>query len=395
MSALLLLALAVPAENWPEFRGSRGDGTASGNPVTHWSETEQVRWKVPVHDKGWSSPVVWGDQVWVTTATERGTEFFAVCFDRESGKTIHDLKLFTQPPPTDIRQYNTYASPTPAIETGRLYAHFGSFGTVCVDTSTGKTLWQRRDLPCDHYRGPASSVCLWRDRLFLLFDGYDQQYVACLDKATGRTLWKVDRKLPYPSDGDLKKGFATARVLEIDGKPQVIAPAAMGTIAYDPETGNELWKVITGGMNESSRPVFAHGLIYLTAGHTGALWAVKPGGEVGWKQLKLGVSRPSPLVVGDHVYLVNDIGTVSCLDARTGSQKWKESLSSKFSASPVLAGGRLYLLAEDGKGFVLPASPEFQEPTQSQLTGGIRASPAVVGDDLFIRTYTHLYRIGK
>ena len=166
MPLLLLLALAAPPENWPGFRGPRGDGTAAGNPVSGWSETENVRWKVPVHDKGWSSPVVWGDQVWVTTASDRGTDLFAVCFDRETGKMVHDLKLFSQPPPTDTRQYNTYASPTPAIEAGRLYAHFGSFGTACVDTATGKTLWQRTDLPCDHWRAPASSVCLSKNQPF-------------------------------------------------------------------------------------------------------------------------------------------------------------------------------------------------------------------------------------
>ena len=402
MTALLLLALSTQhsalgtdKENWPGYRGPAGDGHAAGNPVSQWSETENVRWKVPVHDKGWSSPVVWGGQVWVTTASDRGTDLYAVCFDRATGKTVHDLKLFTQPPPADIRQYNTYASCTPAIEAGRLYAHFGSFGTACVDTATGKTLWERRDLPCDHWRGPASSVCLWKDRLFLLYDGHDVQYVACLDTANGKTLWKTDRKLPYPSDGDLKKGFATAAVLEVDGKPQVVCPAATGTVAYDPDTGSELWKVVHGGMNEASRPILAHGLVYVTAGHTGSLWAVKPGGEMAWKLTKAAPSRPSPVVAGDFLYLVNDTGTAYCLDAKTGKEKWKETLGGKFSASPVLAGGRLYFFAEDGKGFVLPVAPEFQTPAVSKLDGLVRASPAVAGDDLFVRTYTHLYRIGR
>jgi outer membrane protein assembly factor BamB len=395
MPLLLALALAAPpAENWPAFRGPRGDGTAAGNPVSQWSEAQHVRWKVPVHGKGWSSPVVWGDQVWVTTAADRGTDFHAICFDRNTGKVVHDRKLFSQPPPADIRQFNTYASCTPAVEAGRLYAHFGSFGTACLDTATGDTLWLRQDLPCDHWRGPASSVCLWQDRLFLLYDGHDRQYVACLDKATGATRWKTDRQLPYPSDGDLKKGFATAAVLDVGGSPQVVAPAAMGTVAYHPDTGAELWKVVTGGMNEASRPLLANGLILVTTGHTNGLWAVKPGGEVAWKLTKIAPSRPSPVVSGDHVYLVNDTGTALCLDAKTGAVVWKETLGSKFSASPVLAAGRLYFFGEDGRGFVLPASPEFSPPTVSKLDGGVRASPAVAGDDLFVRTYTHLYRIG-
>lgn len=395
LALLVAVALAAtPDTNWPGFRGPRGDGTAAGNPVVTWGEADNVRWKVPVHDKGWSSPVVWGDQVWVTTASDRGTDFYAVCFDRATGKTVHDLKLFSAPPPTDIRQFNTYASPTPAIEAGRLYAHFGSFGTACVDTATGKTLWLRQDLPCDHWRGPASSVCLWRDRLFLLFDGHDVQYVACLDAATGKTLWRTDRDLPYPSDGDLKKGFATASVLAVGGKPQLVAPAATGTVAYDPDTGAELWKVVTGGMNEAGRPLMAHGLIYVTTGHTNGLWAVRPGGEVAWKLTKNAPSRPSPLVVGDFVYVVNDTGTAFCLDAKTGAVRWRETLDGKFSASPVAAAGRLYFVNEAGKGFVLAASPEYQQLAVNKLAGGVRASPAVAGDDLFVRTYTHLYRIG-
>src|SRR5262245_61305639 len=202
---LFVLALLTPlraADNWAEFRGPNGTGLSDSRnlPVT-WSEKENIRWKTAIHDKGWSSPVVWGNQVWVTTAAEDGKRYYAICFDRQTGKVVHDLHLFDEPNPPDIRQYNSYASPTPAIEEGRIYVHFGSHGTVCLDTATGKVIWQRRDLPCDHFRGPGSSVCLYRDRLFFLFDGFDRQYVACLDKATGRTLWLKDRDLPYQNTG--------------------------------------------------------------------------------------------------------------------------------------------------------------------------------------------------
>lgn len=404
---------AVTVDNWPEFRGPHGNGVADAKSVpTTWGETENVRWKAAVHDKGWSSPVVWGDQVWVTTAAEDGKKYYALGFDRKTGAKVHDLHLFDEPNPPDIRQFNSYASPTPAIEAGRLYAHFGSHGTACVDTATGNVLWQRRDLPCDHFRGPASSVVLHKDRLFLLFDGFDRQYVACLAKVDGRTLWQKDRNLPYQNtgnskkDNDYKKAFATPAVFAFGGKAQVVCPAATGTVAHDVETGDEVWRVITGGMNEACRPILSDGLIYLTAGHPNAVLAVKAGrtGDltktgVAWRLDKVAPTRPSPLVVGPHLFMVNDTGIVFCLDAKTGRAIWQERLDGKFSASPVLAGGNIYFANEGdksgGKAFVVAARPEYELVATNRLNAGCRASPAVGGDDLFLRTDTHLYCIGK
>jgi outer membrane protein assembly factor BamB len=407
LAACLLLAAPAPAtraaDNWPQFRGPNGDGISDATNIpVKWSETEHVRWKAAVHDKGWSSPVVWGDQVWVTTATEKGTRFFAVCLDRKTGAVVHDLPLFESENPKDISQYNSYASPTPAIEAGRLYAHFGSFGTACVDTATGKKIWERTDLPCDHWRGPASSSVVYKDWLYLLFDGFDLQYAICLNKHTGKTVWRKDRVLPYPDNGDLKKGYATPSVFEVNGRPQVVAPAAVGTIAYDAATGDEVWRVIHGGMNEAIRPILAHGLIYLNSGHTMNLLAVKAGqtgdlttGGVVWK-VKEAPSRPSPIVVGDYLYMVNDTGVAFCYDAKTGEPKWKERLGAKFCASPVYAAGNLYFASEDAKTFVVAASPDFTLVADNRLSAGCRASPAIAGDALFLRTTGgYVYCIGK
>jgi outer membrane protein assembly factor BamB len=405
--AFLVLALsagtaALAGDNWPQFRGPNGDGISDANGLpTKWSESENVRWKVAVHDKGWSSPVVWGEQVWVTTAHEKGKAFYAVCLDRKTGSVVHDLKLFEAANPTDISQYNSYASPTPAIEAGRIYAHFGSYGTACLDTATGKKLWERTDLPCDHWRAAASSPVIYKDRLFLLFDGYDKQYVVCLNKANGDTIWRKDRVLPYPDNGDLKKAFATPSVFEVDGKAQVVAPAAVGTIAYDVGNGDEVWRVIHGGMNEAIRPILAHGLIYLNSGHTKHLLAVRAGmtGDltqtgIAWRADKVSSTRPSPIVVGDHLYMVNDDGVAFCYEAKTGKRLWQERLDGKFSASPVFAGGHLYFPAENGKTSVVAASPTFNLVAENRLAAGCRASPAVAGDALFLRTYTHVYCIG-
>lgn len=424
LASLLSLALATAAvadDNWPSYRGPHGDGVSTAKNIpTTWTETENVLWKAPIHDKGWSSPVVWGNQVWLTTAHADGTKYYAVCLDKTTGKVIHDLPVFTAAKPTNISQFNSYASPTPAIEDGRVYVHFGSYGTACLDTKTGDIVWKRTNLPCDHWRGPASSPVVYKDKLFLLFDGYDKQYVACLNKATGDTIWEKDRKLPYPDNGDLKKAFATPSVFEVNGKAQVVCSAAVGTIAHDVATGEEVWRVIHGGMNEACRPVMAHGLIYLTTGHTSNLIAVKAGltGDltkdgIGWQAAKIGPTRPSPLVVGDLLFMVNDSGIMFCLDAKTGKKFWEERIQGKFSASPVAIDGHIYAVSEAGKVFVVEASKTFNPVATNQLDTSApphytakliydvkpdlrcMASPAVVDGKLFLRSPTHLYCIGK
>jgi outer membrane protein assembly factor BamB len=405
--ALLGAFPTLAGDNWPQFRGPNGDGLSdsTGLPVT-WSETENLRWKTLIHDKGWSSPVIWGDQVWLTTAEEKGHAFYAVCLDRKSGRIVYDLKLATADNPTDISKYNSFASPTPALEEGRAYIHFGTFGTFCLDTKTGKQLWENRELHVDHWRGPASSPVVWRNLLFLTFDGYDKQYVAALDKNSGQIVWRKDRDINYGTDnGDLKKGFSTPSIFEVNGKAQLVSPAAAATIAYDPESGSEIWKVYHGGMNEAMRPIRGHGLIYLNSGHTLSLLAVREGrtGDltqdgVAWKSPRGASSRPSPLLIGESIYMVNDQGIASCLDAMTGKQVWQERLP-RFKdcyASPVSAEGRIYTCdRDDGLTAVFAASRQFKLLAVNKLDTGCTASPAIAGDALFLRTKTHLYCIGK
>ena len=264
------LTAATAGDNWTEFRGPQGTGLADGDPPIHFSETENVRWKTPVTGKAWSSPVVWGNQVWVTNAPEDGKKLWVVALDRRTGKVLHDVEVFDNPKPAFCIKTNSYASSTPAIEEGRVYVHFGSAGTACLDTATAKILWERRDLPCDHFRGPASSPILYRDRLFIQFDGADFQYVVALDKQTGRTLWKKDRSFDYGKTiGDMKKAYGTPVVFDIGGKPQLVTPAAFGTIALDPESGQEIWKVVHGGMNVAARPLYSDGRLYLCTGDGG------------------------------------------------------------------------------------------------------------------------------
>ena len=265
--------------------------------------------------------------------------YFAVCVDTSTGKIQHDIKLGTEQNPAYCHPFNSYASPTPFIEPGRLYAHFGSHGTWAVDTATGKPLWERRDLRCDHFRGPASSPIVYGDLLYLIFDGFDLQYVAALDKATGETVWKTDRKIKYKTDnGDYKKAYATPAIFLVDGNPQLVCPSAECTIAYDPKTGNEIWRVSHGGMNGSARPVMADGLVYLTSGHDKKLLALKPGAtglipadSVKWLAAKDVSTRPSLLIDGGLLYMVSDNGIASCLDAATGKVYYSERIDGEYS----------------------------------------------------------------
>ncbi len=410
---LFLFTLTLSAaDNWPEYRGPHGDGhsDATGLPTT-WSETQNVKWKVAVHDKGWSSPVVWGDQVWVTTATPKGEKLYAVAFDRETGKVVYDLLVFeiNRPDPKDPYHvwagFNSYASPTPAIEEGRLYVHYGVAGTACLDTKTGKALWtvKDRELDCDHFRGPASSPIIVGDKLILTFDGFDVQYLVALDKNTGKVVWKKDRDFhPTTMGGDGKKAFSTPLVITVGGKEQVVSPSAGATAAYDPKTGDEIWRVVHGGMNASLRPVFGAGKVYTASSDGGKqLVAVRPDGKgnvtethVAWTFGKGVPNRASFLFDADKLYLVKDGGTITCVDAKTGKEAGAakvESRGGRFVASPILSEGKMFMFDEKGGGFVVAAKPDLAVLGTNKLGGDFKASPAAVGKSLIVRSETHLY----
>ncbi|HUS91251.1 MAG TPA: PQQ-binding-like beta-propeller repeat protein [Phycisphaerae bacterium] len=396
-------AAAGAGEAWPQFRGPGGDGhsDAMGLPL-RWSETENVVWKVAIQGRGWSSPVVWGRQVWLTTATADGKEMSAVAVDRDTGKVVHSLLLFRNAEPGPINSVNSYASPTPAIEAGRVYLHFGTYGTACLDTATGKPVWVRRDLNCDHGVGPGSSPVLSGDRLFLVFDGMDEQYVVALDKLTGRTLWKTPRDVDFGSaGGDFRKAFATPALIRAGGREQLVCPAAWAAMAYDPQSGREIWRFRYGrGYSTAPKPVYAGGLVLIHSGFgIHELHAVRPTGtgdltetHAAWS-LRGAPAKPSPLVVDGLVYLAHDRGLLTCLDLKTGERIYRESLPGKYSASPLLADGRIYLFDEKSTAAVVRPGREYKLLATNALSDGCMATPAVAGRSLFVRTKTHLYRI--
>ncbi len=388
--------------NWPEFRGPTADGHAEQSELpTQIGEKDNVAWKTPIHGKGWSSPVIWENQVWLTTATADGKKMSVVCADLQSGALVHDFTLYENGEPDFCHPTNSYASPTPAIEAGRVYVHFGKYGTCCIDTATGKPIWNRTNLECDHFRGAGSSPILFNDLLIVAFDGADQQYVIALSKLTGETVWKTDRKIDYGTDnGDFKKAYGTGAIFEVEGNPLLIYPSAIATVAYDPENGKQKWIAYHGGMNVSARPLMTEsGLVLITNG-MGLMVAVEPLGtgditnsNVKWKLSKTVAKKPSPILANGKLYMTDDKGVLSCVNPNSGEPSWQERLGGKYSASPVLANGMLYFFAENGNIHVVRPGDKFDLVANSSLGDGFMASPAVSGNRLVLRSKSDLYCI--
>jgi outer membrane protein assembly factor BamB len=407
-----LASSLIAADHWPQFRGPTGDGQSDATALPlKFSDTENVKWKTAIHGKGWSSPVIWGSQIWLTTATEDGTKLSVLCLDKDSGKVLRDEVLFTVATPQFCHKFNSYASPTPVIEEGRVYVTFGSPGTACLDTKTGAKLWARTDFVCNHYRGAGSSPILWGDLLIMNFDGSDFQFVVALDKKTGKTVWETKRTVDFKDldkegkptgEGDLRKAFATPTVIEHEGKPLLLSSGAKAHYGYDPRTGKELWRFDEHAQHSaSSRPLVAHGLMFIQTGFSkGQLVALKLGGSgllgedhVAWRHKKGVANKPSVLVLGDLLFMIDDSGIANCLEAKTGNVVWTERVGGNVSASPVHGAGQIYVCNEEGKVAVLAPGREYKLLAENQFPDGFMASPAVSGKALYLRSKTHLYRV--
>ena len=406
-----VLTAAAAGADWPQFRGPDGTGRAAGTLPLTWSESANVRWKTKVHGRAWSSPVVMGERVWVTTATEDGKALFVLALDRDTGRVVLDKKLFDVETPQYVHPFNTYASPTPVLEPGRVYVTFGSPGTAALDAATGEVLWTRRDLECNHFRGAGSSPIVFGGLLILHFDGSDRQYLVALDKDTGRTVWRRERSIDFrdlgpdgkpEAEGDFRKAFATPHVARLAGRDMLISIGSKATYAYDPLTGEELWRVEERSSHSgSTRPVVGHGLVFVPSGFpTGEVLAIRPDGRgdvtsthVAWRLARGVPKKPSLLLVDDLLFLIADNGIASCVEARTGKVVWTHRVGGAFTASPLWAEGRVYLFSEEGKTTVLRAGRDYQVLAENELPDGILASPAAVGGALFVRTTGYVYRL--
>ena len=404
---LLVCAACLPGfaagADWPQFRGPTGQGHAQASDLPlRWSDTEHITWKVAIPGLGWSSPVVQGNQVWLTTAEDEGRSLRAVCVDAATGKIVHNIEVFRPAAALDINPKNSYASPTPVLDAGRVYVHFGSAGTACLDATTGRVLWADASHHVDHKEGPGSSPIIWQDKLIVNFDGRDHRWVVAFNKHTGQIDWKADRSRPADSNPEKNKSYCTPLVVEHAGKAVCINPGAMRISAYNPANGEELWWCDTDGFSTVPRPVVAHNLVYVCTGYARAELLAIPldahgdmTARVAWRFNRQVPLNPSPLVVGDALYMVSDRGILTCLDARTGEERWSQRLGGNYSASLLYADGRIYLCSEQGEVIAIAPGDEYRELARVQFAGRILASPAVVGQTVFLRTDSELYRIEK
>ncbi len=399
LSALWFLTRpAVRAEEWPQFRGPTGQGHSSetGLPVA-WSESQNVVWKTPVPGSGWSSPVVAGGRIWLTTAIkDKGASLRVLSFDAESGRSLVNTQVFRARHADPLNAKNTLASPTPIVDGDRVYVHFGADGTAALNTA-GEILWAIR-LAYDSQHGNGGSPALYRGLLIVSCDGSDQAFVAAIDTETGKIRWKTPRRQPWD------QAYTTPLVIRVGDRDQVVSVGAYRAAAYDLDSGKEIWRVgYADGFSNVPRPVFAHGLVYIATGfQQPALLAVRADGtgdvtrtHVAWTLRRGAPLTPSPLIVGDELYVVNDGGIATCLDALTGSIHWQQRLGGSFSASPVFADGRIYFLSEEGVATVIAPAKEFKRLATNTLDGATLASIAVSGGSLYIRSHSHLYRIAQ
>lgn len=393
---LVLFFVLNVSHDWPEFRGPTGQGHSDerGLPLT-WSETSNIKWKVPIPGGGWSSPSIQKDRIWLTTATDEGRSLRVVAVDFATGKITQDVEVFRLKSAPKLNPKNSYASPTPVLDGDRVYVHFGALGTACLSQS-GEIVWKTRLDYDNGQHGPGGSPVVYDDLLILSCDGMEIQFVVALDKMTGKVKWKKYRQ------GN--QAYTTPLVLRLSAGDQVVSPGAFRAVSYDPKTGKEIWEVRYGdGFSNVPRPVYGNGLVFICTGfQQPSLMAVRVDGRgdvtkshVAWT-VSRGVSlTPSPLLIGDELYMISDNGIASCIDSKTGKPHWQVRLGGNHSASPVYADQRIYFLNEDGESVIISPGQQFNALARNQLNGRTLASMAVSGSSIFIRSDTHLYRIGS
>jgi outer membrane protein assembly factor BamB len=399
----LLVAPAPVLADWPQFRGPSGDGNAPAAKLpTEWDRTRNVTWRKELPGLGWSSPVVAGGRIYLTTAAPSGRAISlrVLCLNAASGETIWNVEVF-QPDAArspGIHKKNSHASPTPVIDGDDLFVHFGHLGTACLNARDGKALWKQHSLSYNPVHGNGGSPVLVAGRLVFSIDGTDRQEVVALDRKTGKVAWRTPRNLSVAKPFS----FSTPLAIVVNGQEQIVSAGSGVVMALDPKSGKEIWRVKYGsGYSVVPRPVYGNGLVYVSSGYEApVLYAIRPDGtgdvtstHVEWTQKK-GVPRnASPLLVGDALYLAADDGLVSCLAPKTGKARWSERIGRAYSASPIHADGRIYLLDEDGLATVLRAGSTYEELASNRMGEKALASFAVDGDALLLRTEKALYRI--
>jgi outer membrane protein assembly factor BamB len=401
-------------KNWTHFRGSNLNGIAVAENIPLKWDGAFIKWKTEIHDMGYSSPVVYNNQIWVTTAKPDGKELYAVCINFQTGEIIYDIKVFTPEEIERKNSLNTYATPTPCIEKGFVYVHYGSLGTACINTVNGSIVWKNTEFKCKHVQGPASSPIIYKNLVILHFEGTDVRYVVALDKSNGKLIWRSDRPAepykPLPEIG--RKAYITPILLNVNGRDMLISNGSAICVAYDPNTGKEIWRVVDGAESTISMPFTEKGVVFWYTGFQVAsdgtkfteLVAVNPDGvgditskNVLWKKRdELSQNQMlSPVIKDGLIYTVNTRNIMSCIDAATGKEIWSTVLKSNYNSSPIYSNGNIWFFSVKGEVLVIKAGRKYEVIAQSQMDSGIFATPAFLRNSVILRTAKYLYRIGK
>ncbi|MDB6134558.1 MAG: serine/threonine protein kinase [Verrucomicrobiales bacterium] len=406
-AVLATLSTTADAAEWPQFRGPNSDNivTAQNVPLV-WGKDKNIAWHVRLPGKGWSSPVLSGGKMYLTTAVVDGPDqdaagersLRALCLNPATGRVLWDQEVFRESANSPaIHSKNSHASPTPIVADGRLYVHFGHEGTACLDLE-GKKIWEQRTLVYPPVHGGGPSPLLVDGLLIFPCDAAEGPFLAALRAKDGAVAWKT----PRTSGAKRNFSFCTPALITLDGKKQVISPASDAIAGYNPENGKELWKIRYDGYSLICQPAFGNGLIYFTTGYDNPVtYAIRPGGSgdmteknVIWTQSKRSPNTPSPILRGKELFQVADNGIATCLDALTGEILWQERTARTTSASPLLIGDKLLTIDEFGAATVLRASRTFEKIGENKLDGErVLATPVPDDGALFVRTATGLYRI--
>jgi len=406
LGAVTLLASRLSAAEWYQFRGPTGQGTTeSTNVPVQWSQAENIRWKQVLPGQGWSSPVLSGKHVYLTSAVpvsdaeKPDLSLRTVCLNQEDGKIVWSKEIFRSKGATapKIHSKNSPASPTPIVEKGRLYVHFGHQGTACLSLD-GKIIWRNETLHYQPVHGNGGSPVLHGGKLFFSIDGAKQAGVVALNASDGTLAWRMDRK----SMASRKFSFTTPAIIQVGGQAQLISPASDVVHALNPDDGSVLWYAHYDGYSVIPRPVYGNGMVYICSGYnTPSLLAIRPTGKgdvtethVAWTVKKGIPHTPSLMLVDEELYMVSDRGIASCLNALTGESHWQHRIGSAYSASPFYSEGKIYFLSEDGVTTVVKRGREFKELAVNEIGERTLASFAPTTDTIYIRTAKHLFRVG-
>jgi outer membrane protein assembly factor BamB len=400
LTLVIATATYVHAENWPGWRGPLRTGvtTDTGVPTT-WSSTENVLWRTPVPGTGISNPVVWQDRVFITAAEGRDqSELHVLCLDRDSGRIRWHQRLWGTAPTVFYYPKSGLASPSPLTDGERLWVFFGTGDVFCFDLDGG-LLWQRSLAdeygPFENRFAAASSPLLFQDTVILQCDHYGASYVLAMDGKTGANRWKSDRPEAWLS-------WSSPQLTPVGDRSELVLSGSEKLDGYNPVTGRRLWTV-RGLVRECvPTPVLGAGLVFVVSGPNGAHLAVKPGGSgdvtethVVWRNDRGTSFVPSPIVVGERYYLVDDKGIASCLSTSDGELLWRKRLTGKFTASPVAADGKLFFTNESGSTVVIDAAAdEYRELARNEIGEDVYSSPAISQKRMFLRTTKHVVCIG-